>query len=167
MGFLALAALALALLPGLFDLGFFFEGALEAIQWGIVFVFAVEYAAGFALSTARRRFVRSPWRLLDLVIILAPLVSLLPHVGGALRSSPALRLLRLLRVIVFGARASGAAMRGEAPAAMPTSSGPVAVTAVTPKDVGTPRPRSWEQFLAWLTQQAGEWYHVSGVNREA
>src|ERR1035437_8131787 len=104
MGFLALAALSLGLAPFLFELPQGIEQGFDVAEWVIIGLFALEYAASFALSTDRRKFALDPWRMLDAVIIVAPLLSLLPAASEAMQSTPALRILRLFRFLLFGPR---------------------------------------------------------------
>jgi len=107
MGFLALVALALGIVPWMFSLPPAVRTAFAVGEWAIVGLFAAEYAIGLALAPSKAAYVRNPWRILDLAIIVLPLVSLLPAVGRGFRSSPILRLLRLVRAVLFGARAAG------------------------------------------------------------
>src|ERR1039458_2447851 len=99
MGFLALAALSLGLAPFLFELPSGVEQGFDVAEWVIIGLFALEYAANFALSTDRRKFALHPWRVLDAVIIVVALLSLLPAVSEAVRTTPALRILRLFRIL--------------------------------------------------------------------
>src|SRR3989442_821258 len=113
MGFLALAALSAGIAPMLFPLPGSIAGAIAVGEWLIIGLFAVEYLVQLALAHERRRFVANPWRIVDAVIIVAPLLSLLPWAPGFLRSSPALRVLRLAR-----AAQPGAAARSQGPSAL-------------------------------------------------
>ena len=115
MGFLALAALSLGLAPFLFELPSSVEQAFDVAEWVIIGLFALEYAANFALSSDRREFALHPWRMLDAVIIVAALLSLLPAVSEAVRTTPALRILRLFRILLFGPRAGHGLQRPAAP----------------------------------------------------
>ncbi|MCW5594016.1 MAG: ion transporter, partial [Burkholderiales bacterium] len=94
MGFLALAALGTGLAPYLFTLTPAAESVLDAAEWIIVGLFALEYAVQLAVAGDRAAFLRDPWRILDAVIVLGSLASLLPAVNDAARAMPALRILR-------------------------------------------------------------------------
>ena len=113
MGFLALVAFGAGMVQLAFELDPSADTALEVVAWAIVATFAVDYAVTLLLSKDRRAYAFSPWGLLDLAIVVCPLLTLLPGVGNALQSTPILRLLRLTRAAVFGARASRAAMQVE------------------------------------------------------
>src|SRR5690349_3312973 len=106
MGFLALAALVFGLAPELFALSAGAHAWMKVGEWVVIALFALEYAAHFALASHKRAYVLNPWRLLDLVIIVTPLVSLVPGTPEAMRSAPVLRVLRLVRAVLAGTRAS-------------------------------------------------------------
>jgi Mg2+ and Co2+ transporter CorA len=163
MGFLALAALSVALTPQLFVLPRGFERTLAAVEWTIVALFAAEYLVNFALAHDRMRYVVSPWRLLDAFIILAPLVSLLPFAPAWVRSSPALRVLRLARVILFGARARHGLAGGANGATRFALSGPPRVGALAPGD-SAPRPAGWPEVLQWARNPDGRWLHAENLD---
>src|SRR3954471_21431381 len=132
MGFLALAALSAGLAPMLFALPPRLARALGALEWAIIAAFAAEYLVHLALPRERRLFMLDPWRLLDAAIILAPLASLLPFAPSFLRSSPVLRVLRLARVILFGARARHG-LAGPLDAAQDEAIGALRVTSLAPR----------------------------------
>lgn len=156
MGFLALVALALALLPELFTLSEPVHSAIDTAEWVIVAVFAVEYVVGLLAAERKPAYLRSPWRILILATIVFPLVSLLPDAGESWRSTPALRLLRLARAVLFGARAG--ALRGRA-GGRRTAKGPSGPVQVR-RDRQT---RSWDEFLA--TPWPGRsWTHVANLD---
>src|SRR5439155_570983 len=127
-------------------------------------VFAAEYLAHLALAHDRRRFVLNPWRIVDALIILAPLVSLLPWAPDFLRSSPALRVLRLARVLLFGARAR----RGLSPGAdmgieEKTPAGPLRVRALSPAAT-EPTESDWRQLLQWSAKPDERWVHADNLD---
>src|SRR5437764_11288842 len=134
MGFLALAALSAGIAPTLFAMPAWLQQAIAVGEWLVIGLFALEYLVHLALADDRWAYVRNPWRIVDALIVVAPLVSLLPWAPEFLRSSPALRVLRLARVLLFGARAkrglvAGADMgiRAQRPA------GPLRVTTLGPR----------------------------------
>src|SRR5438067_817747 len=106
---------------------------------GVIGAFALEYGVHLALAPDRRAYVLNAWRIVDALIILAPLVSLLAFAPDALRSSPALRVLRLARVLLFGARARHGLVAGaDMGIARAAPSGPPRVTELAPER--KPRP---------------------------
>ena len=162
MGFLALAALSLGLAPFLFELPPGVEQGFDAAEWLIIGLFALEYAANFALSQDRRKFVLDPWRLLDLLIIVVALLSLLPAVSEAVRSTPALRILRLIRVLLFGPRVGHGLQRPAAPPSRPAPHGQPRVTVLRSGE-RAPRTSDWDALLQWAAAPTNDWLHASNL----
>ena len=162
MGFLALAALGFGLAPFLFELPSGVEQGFDVAEWAIVGLFALEYAANFALSTDRRKFALDPWRVLDALIIIAALLSLLPAVSDAARSTPVLRMLRLFRILLFGPRVGHGLQRPAVTPLRPAASGEPQVTVLRP---GEPAPRKcdWHELLRWAAAPTSDWLHASNL----
>ena len=164
MGFLALAALSAGIAPMLFPVPAWLARAIAIGEWAIIALFAVEYLVHLALAHDRRRFVRNPWRIVDALIILAPLASLLPWAPNFLRSSPALRVLRLARVILFGARARRRLAPGaDMGIAEKAPSGPLRISALSPTD-SQPRASDWDELHRWLAKPDERWMHVANLD---
>ena len=142
MGFLALAALSLGLAPFMFELPSAIEQGFDIAQWVIIGLFALEYAANFAASADRRKFALDPWHMLDAVIVVAPLLSLLPAASEAVRSTPALRILRLFRILLFVPRVGHGLERPAAPAPRTALGGKPRVTLLRPGDTAA-RKSDW------------------------
>ena len=158
MGFLALAALAFGVTPMLFPISPGAQRVLSVGEWLVIALFALEYAVHLRLAPSKRRYLLNPWRVLDLVIILAPLASLLPGVSEAARSSPALRVLRLLRVVLAGTRASTRLRHHETRVRTVQVSGPPQVTRLA--GAGGSVRADWREVLAWAQRPEG-WLHAS------
>lgn len=141
MGFLALAALSAGLAPFLFELPHSVEQSFDVANWVIIGLFALEYAANFALSTERCKFALNPWRMLDAVIVVAPLLSLLPAASNMVRSTPVLRILRLFRILLFGPRVGHGLQR---PPVSPPRPAPGGLPQVTILRCDEPTPRKCE-----------------------
>jgi Mg2+ and Co2+ transporter CorA len=162
MGFLALAALGVGLAPFLFELPPGVEWSCDFAQWTIIGLFALEYAANFALSTDRRKFALAPWQLLDAAIIVAPLLSLLPVVCGAVRTTPALRILRLFRIMLFVPRVGHGLERPIVPPPRPALGGQPQVTVLRPGETA-PRKCDWNELLQWAAAPTSDWLHASNL----
>ena len=161
LGFLAIVATALTLFPLLFAVSDQADAAIEAAQWAIIAWFAVEYGAALAWAGDRGAFLRNPWRWLDLATILIPLATVLPSVSGALRSSPILRLVRLVRVVTMGLRASGAVVRAQGREATVTAAiGPAKVLQMDGRAAAVDGEVPWSEFLQWIKAPGAEWFHV-------
>src|SRR5688572_22727622 len=163
MGFLALAALCAGVAPLLFSLPAGLARAIAVAEWAIIALFAVEYAVHLALARDRRRYVLNPWRILDAIIILAPLVSLLPFAPEWARSSPALRVLRLVRVILFGARARRGLAVTEEKEIAGAPSGPPRVSVLASGDAA-PRESSWTELVRWIVAPSTAWMHAANLD---
>lgn len=162
MGFLALAALVFGLTPELFPISERLHRLLNVGEWVVVALFALEYAVHWRLAPDKRAYVLNPWRVLDLVIILAPLASLIPGTPEAARSSPALRVLRLARALLAGTRASARLRQQAVPDARPMPQGSPIVTrlqADEPQSTGL----DWAALLAWLGGTPRGWLHASNL----
>ncbi len=163
LGFLAIVAAALTVIPWLFKVSPHSESLLEAGQWAIILLFAVEYGNSLARAGSKRKFVLNPWRLVDAATILIPLATLLPGAASFLRSSPVLRLVRLARVVALGARASGVMAREEKAAVASQNRAPMQVRMLPGTGVTAPRSATWDEFVHWSQQPGTEWYSIANV----
>src|SRR5689334_3665767 len=164
MGFLALAALSVGLIPALFVVPAWLDHALDVAGWVIIGLFALEYLVHLALARDRARFVADPWRILDAAIIVAPFVSLLPFAPDFMRSSPALRVLRLARVLLSGARARhGLSAHADMGITETQPSGPPQVSALSAHDKA-PRPMSWQELMRWSAAPDERWVHAGNLD---
>lgn len=166
MGFLAIVSAALTLFPMLFAVKPVAGAAIDTAQWSIIGWFAFEYVFAFASAAKKTAFLLNPWRLLDLATIVIPLTTLLPTVTTALRSSPVLRLVRLVRLITLGVRVSGVTARHRGLHAVTEPNyGVVKVTLMADAPEFAPQSSSWEKLLRWLPSPGREWFHVSHPHR--
>ena len=163
LGFLAILSAALTLMPMGFDLSPRADAWVETGQWVIVGIFCIEYGLGLAAAERAKAFLLNGWRILDLITIVVPFFTLIPGVADALRSSPALRLIRLIRVFALGARASGVILREEAGRAGKTVLKPVEVTDWSQGRFANPHPASWDDFLRWVQAREPGWYNADNV----
>jgi Mg2+ and Co2+ transporter CorA len=165
LGFLAIISVAFTFLQMWFPLTAAGDFLVQLAQWAIIGVFAVEYFAALMLARDKRGFMLNPWRAIDLATIAIPLLTLIPNVSNALRSSPVLRLVRLVRVASLGLRVSGVVMRERARQARNEAVGPVEVC-VLPEGTGRKATSaSWEEFLSWIKSPDGapKWFVVSNL----
>ncbi len=166
LGFLAIMSAAFTLIPMLFVVRPEVDRLLEAGQWMIIGLFAIEYGLGLSFARKKEAFLVNPWRLLDLLTIVVPLATLMPQVSSVLMSSPVLRLVRLVRVITLGLRASGVVVREETRRAMASVTGPVEVAVLRAGEPQAPQAASWEEFLRRVKTPGEEWYDVSNLGPE-
>ena len=165
MGFLALAGLSCGIAPFLFVLSHGVDLAFELAKWVIIGLFALEYGVNFALSTNRLKFAVSLWRIFDAFIILLPLLSLLPEVSDIASSSPALRILRLFSILLFGPRVGHGFQRTALPSLTQTPHGQPQVTAFQSGESAA-RKCDWNELLQWLAKPTSCWLHAANLTPE-
>jgi Mg2+ and Co2+ transporter CorA len=165
MGFVALAALGARLAPLLFPLPLGVEIVLDVFEWAIVALFAVEYSVNWSLAADKQAFVLNPWRILDAAIVVVAIASVIPTVSDTARSAPALRILRLIRVLLFGMRAGHGVASPVVPASRTMPAGPPQVTRLS-SESGTVQPADWADLLRWAASPESEWIHVSNLAPE-
>lgn len=164
IGFLALVAFATALGPLVFDLSPAVDRALQALEWIVVGAFALEFVVQLAAAEDKAAWLRSPWRLLDVITIVGPLAALLPSISDAASGSLALRLLRVGRAVAFGTRAgSAAARRQRGPWQTAVASTPK-VACITDFATLQPTDSDWGACLAWARNPGPAWFHATQVS---
>ncbi len=163
MGFLALTGLSLGVTPLLFELPDGLELSFDFAKWLIIGLFALEYTVNFMLSTDRRKFIFAPWRMLDAVIIIVPLLSLFPAVSNIARLTPALRILRLFSLLLFGPRVGHALQRTATPLTRKVPVGHPQVTILRPGDL-SPQSSGWDALLQWIAAPTEAWMHASNLS---
>ncbi len=167
MGFLALASLFVGIAPAVFE-----DPALskwlDAAELTIVGLFLAEYLVGLTLAPSRAAFLRDPWRILDAAIVAVALLALVPSVSDALRNSPALRLVRLGRFALLGAR-SGLRLRGSSQ----RTARPAPEQAVEPTVHALDREAldrfaliDWPRALERIGSAEPDWLFVAGIGSE-
>ncbi len=104
---LSIMLVPIILVPIAFSLPPSVLGFLEICDWILVILFVVEYVSKLALAQNRWKHFKSPWHLIDLVIVVLPFVQYIPMLGLTVTGSPSLllRLLRLPRALAVGGRA--------------------------------------------------------------
>lgn len=164
MGLLALVALATALGPLVFDVGVDFERALTVVEWVLVGIFAADFFIQGAVAPDFPAWIRSPWRIVDVVTVLGPVVALLPQVSDLASGSLMLRMLRVGRAVAFGTRAGSVTVRKSQRAAH-VMRGSAAFSVITEDDLH-PVTSDWDSFIAWTREQGpSSWVHASNLDR--
>lgn len=163
MGFLALVALATAVGPLVFEVSAEAERFLDVVEAVILSLFVIDFIVQYAVAEDRQAWLRSPWRIIDIVCIGGPLLSLLPQVSDTVRGALVFRFLRVGRAVMFGARAGALAVQSRRPLRPAPYSGPTRVTVVAPSG-DSPTDATWSDLLAERDQPA--WFHASGLDRQ-
>jgi Mg2+ and Co2+ transporter CorA len=165
MGLLALVALATALGPMVFDVSVDAEHVLTIVEWTLVAAFASEFVIQGAVAQDRHAWLRSPWRIVDAVTVLGPVVALLPQVSDLARGSLMLRMLRVGRAIAFGTRAGSVVVRRERGDSHATHATTPTVSVVNAEGDLHPVRSDWATFLAWTRAPGASWFHASNLDR--
>lgn len=107
MIFLSLILIPIVLLPLIFTIEESMLVFFEICDVIIVILFVLEYALKLYLAENRWQHFKSPWHIIDLVIIVLPFIQYLSLLEVSLTGSPSLllRLLRLPRALAVGGRA--------------------------------------------------------------
>jgi Mg2+ and Co2+ transporter CorA len=105
MIFLAVLMIPIVVLRLVVNLSPTLDNLLNYADSTILGIFVLEYVSKTVLAKNVLKHILNPWHLLDLLVVLLPLVDLLQLFGGLGRSSPLLRLLRVVRLLVVGGRA--------------------------------------------------------------
>jgi Mg2+ and Co2+ transporter CorA len=157
MGLLGILALGTATMPLLFDLTDRQAAMLDQLEWLVVFAFSADYLVHFLLAEKKRDYLRNGWRLLDLGVIAACALTLLPSVTDSLRYALVLRALRILRAFSFGMRAGAGFMPRH-----PTDGAPAIPVVphafvVRRQESWKADPVDWSRFLAQASAGSSEW----------
>jgi Mg2+ and Co2+ transporter CorA len=166
MGFLAILALGTSIGPLVFTLGRGTEHALDRIEMVILGLFVAEFFVQLLIAPDRARWLRSPWRIVDVICIVGPLIALLPWFSDAYSGAFALRLLRVGRAVMFGARAGTVAVRDHHHAAAARAASETTVSIVSVGHELRSEASDWAAFLGWTREPTPAWYHASSIGYE-
>ncbi len=170
MGFLALLLIPIIVLPLVVNLSGQILTLLDLGDVTIIGFFVVEYAAKLYLAADRKAFVRSPWHILDLLVIVLSFVSYLPllGLGGHGSTILLLRLLRLPRVFAVAGRSAGLRAGSEDASAAAAAPEPeVQVRQIDPDHLDQPHDLTWAQFEQHLSSPAPEWIHLANASESS
>lgn len=170
MIFLSLVLIPLIVLPFVFNLNAAELSFLDICDWVIVILFVTEYLTKLYLAKDRWSHFKSPWHLLDLVIVVLPFVEFLPFLGLAMTGSPSLllRLLRLPRAFAVGGRAVVGRRHGNSIASNGSEVSPPTTIRQVDSDLQrTHENLSWNQLKAHIADSnRQEWLDIHYVSDE-
>jgi len=154
---LSLIIIPLILVPFIFEPSPDILSFLDICDWIIVTLFIAEYATKLYAAENRRSHFKSPWHLVDLVIIVMPFMQyllLLESISGS--ASLLLRLLRIPRALVVGGRAVAGRRTSNSIALDGGEATPETVIRQVDSDLKTKHNLTWDDLKA----------HLSDVNHE-
>jgi Mg2+ and Co2+ transporter CorA len=107
MIFLSIILIPIIAFPFIIKMSTGWLSFFEICDWTIVAMFVAEYVSKLYLAQDRWMHFKSPWHLVDLIIVILPFVEFVPVLGISAVGTPSLllRLLRLPRAFVVGGRA--------------------------------------------------------------
>lgn len=165
MGFFALVALGTSLGPLVFEVSPAVERLLTVVEWVLVGAFAADFFVQGRAAHFSAAWRRSPWRIVDIITVLGPVVALLPQVSDLARGSLMLRMLRVVRAVAFGTRAGTVAVRDQR-GMVPAGGAAVPTVTVLKEGETDPIGSDWNSFLAWTREPGESWGHASNLDSD-
>jgi Mg2+ and Co2+ transporter CorA len=162
IGVLAILAVASSIYADLFDIPEEQALVLAWVEWTAVFAFAADYLVHLALAGDKKAYVLSGWRILDLCIIVACTLTLLPAFDTSLRRILGLRLLGIIRALGFGLRVKSSLGRVLPAYAAQASSLPRTFS-VHWEDSWKALPIGWADFVTRSATKGNGWLDAYDV----
>jgi Mg2+ and Co2+ transporter CorA len=169
MAFLSILLIPIILLPLFVSLSDTDLSFLEICDATIILFFVVEYATKLYLAKVRWDYFKSPWHILDLVVIALSFVSYVPLVGLSGKGSAVLlaRLLRLPRALTVAGRTAGGRIGKEEVEHDVETKQPDTIIRRVGADLSTvENDLTWEDLNKRLTDGKQEWLDIYNVTPE-
>ncbi len=171
MAFLALLLVPIILLEFVVTLSSTEYDFLEICDWTIIVLFIVEYVTKLYLAQNRWTHFKSPWHLLDLIIVVIPFVQFLPFFGLKLTGSASLllRLLRLPRAFAAAGRATSGRERSNTAVTQSVAEAPTIIRKVDASALPTNSPASiltWDELDWVLSNKDQVWIDIYNISDE-
>lgn len=171
MAFLALLLVPIIVLEFVVALSPAEYDFLEICDWTIIVLFILEYTTKLYLARNRWNYFKSPWHLLDLVIVTIPFIQFLPFLGLKLTGSAVLllRLLRLPRVFAAAGRATSGRDHVETVTMASVVEEPTIIRQVNASSLSTGSPPinlTWDQLDKELYSRDQGWIDIYNISDE-
>lgn len=167
---LSLILIPIILLPFIVTLDTAVLEFFEICDGIIVVLFITEYTTKLYCAQNRWEHFKSPWHLVDLIIITLPFAQYLPSIGLSMIGSPSLllRLLRLPRALAVGGRAVASRRTNNTTIAAKLDTGPETVIHQVGSDLKTTQSSlSWDELEAHVSDKnRPEWIDLQDVSAE-
>ena len=170
MAFISLLLVPIIVIPFFVTLPASLQTIFDWSDVTIILFFVAEYASKLYLARDRWAYVRSPWHLLDLAVIVLSFVSYIPIFGLSGKGSALLlvRLLRLPRVFAVTGRAAGSRLGPEkSTAEAPPVEPEVGIREIDPTHLTEVHVLTWEELAEHLGTDRPEWIHLSNFSDAA
>jgi Mg2+ and Co2+ transporter CorA len=169
MIFLSVMVIPIILLPIVTGLPQPVVSFLDVLDWIVIFLFIVEYLSKLYLAENRWQHFKSPWRLLDLIIVVLPFVQFFElGLSSAGSYSLLLRLIRLPRALAVGGRAvAGRRSNHHIDSTLPVAE-PETIIRQVGSDLTTVQGNlTWEDVKTHLTDSGSpEWIDIHNVSSD-
>ncbi len=168
MIFLSLIIVPMILVPFIFQLDATVLSFLDICDWIIVILFVAEYTTKLYVAENRWKHFKSPWHIVDLVIIVLPFMQYL-IVVESISGSPSLllRLLRLPRAFAVGSRAVAGRRTGNSIAHTGPVAGPETVIRQVDSDLQTKHNLTWDELKEHVADtKREEWLDIHNMSDE-
>lgn len=169
MIFLSLILIPIVILPLVFSLPDSILVFFEICDVIIVILFIAEYTSKLYLAEDRWKHFKSPWHLVDLIIIILPFVQYLPLLEVSITGSPSLllRLLRLPRALAVGGRAVAGRRNSGIVISSQLEKGPETIIRQVDSNLKTFNTLSWNELETHLSDKClQEWLDLHYVSDE-
>jgi Mg2+ and Co2+ transporter CorA len=169
MIFLSVILVPLILIPFAVTLSGAQEKFFEICDWIIIVLFIAEYVLKLYLANERWKHFKSPWHIVDLVIVLLPFAQYLP-IQWLFAGSPwslLLRLLRLPRALAVGGRAVAGRRNGGNVVSSKLEKSPETIIRQIDSDLKETHKLTWSELdthIADIKRQ--EWLDLHYVSDE-
>jgi Mg2+ and Co2+ transporter CorA len=165
---LSVIIIPILLTPYFFTLSRAEQSFLNIIDWVIVILFVAEYCLKLYLAQNRWQHFKSPWHIVDLIIITIPFIQLTNVFELGITGHPSLllRLLTVPRVFAVGGRATIGRRAKETPSPAAQEQPETIIMQVGP-DLKLNSNLTWETLKTHLSNQTlPEWIDISNISNE-
>jgi Mg2+ and Co2+ transporter CorA len=167
MAFLSIVLIPIIIFPLFINFSAQFLDFFDICDATIVLLFVVEYFSKLYLAKSRWAYFKSPWHLLDLVIVVFSFAQYLPLLGLNIKGSPALllRLLRLPRALAVTGRVTGSRIRTTPATNAVDEKEPETLIRIVDAN-GTHTGLTWEALSVHLSSDEQEWIDIEEVSEK-
>ncbi len=166
MIFFSLLVLPTVLIPYFFKLTPQQLSFFDIIDWTIVIIFVAEYTLKLYLAENRWKHFKSPWHIVDLIIVIIPFIQFAPALN-TIPGHPSLlfRVFTFPRVIAVSSRAAIGRRNKTTPPAAPQKQPAAIITLVTP-DLKVTGNIQWGELQTHLWSDTEQWIDIENLSEE-